>query len=85
RPHPRKKKKTRPPPSQWLLDAGLAAHLDLLDPASPAQAALRQARTELDARTEALANTRTATSHWLDKFTPDDTQSALALVQRLPP
>lgn len=71
--------------SQWLLDAGLAAHLDLLDPASPAQAALRQARAELDACAEALAKTRTATSHWLDKFTPDDTQSALALVQRLEP
>ncbi|WP_197325742.1 AAA domain-containing protein [Ralstonia solanacearum] len=71
--------------SQWLLDAGLAAHLDLLDPASPAQGALRQARAELDTCAETLANTRTATSHWLDKFTPDDTQSALALVQRLEP
>ncbi|WP_155520660.1 WGR domain-containing protein, partial [Ralstonia solanacearum] len=48
-------------------------------------AALRQARAELDARAETLANTRTATSHWRDKFTPDDTQSALALVQRLEP
>ncbi|MGN5476590.1 hypothetical protein ACTMU2_04860 [Cupriavidus basilensis] len=30
--------------SQWLLDTGLAAHLDLLEPFSPAQAALREIR-----------------------------------------
>ncbi len=69
--------------SQWLLDTGLAAHPDLLDPSSPAQAVLRQARAELDACAEALAAAQMATSHWQDKFTAGDTESALALVQRL--
>jgi len=71
--------------SQWLLDTGLAAHLDLLDPASPAQAALRDVRADLDARTQALADARAVTSNWHDKLSPGDTESALALARRLEP
>ncbi|KJK24749.1 DNA helicase [Burkholderiaceae bacterium 16] len=70
---------------QWLLDTGLAAHLDLLDPASPAQGALRQVRAELETRAQALTAAQAATSNWRDKLSPGDTESALALVRRLEP
>ncbi len=71
--------------SQWLLDTGLAAHLDLLEPSSPAQAALREIRADLDTRAQALADARAATSNWQDKLSPGDTESALALARRLEP
>lgn len=71
--------------SQWLLDTGLAAHLELLDPASPAHGALRQVRADLETRAQALAAAQAATSNWRDKLSPGDTESALALVRRLAP
>ncbi|SPA44181.1 AAA domain-containing protein [Cupriavidus taiwanensis] len=71
--------------SQWLLDMGLAAHLDLLDPAAPAHGALREVRAELQARAQALADAQAATAHWQDKLSPGDTEAALALARRLEP
>lgn len=71
--------------SQWLLDTGLAAHLDLLDRTSPAQGALREVRADLERRAQALADAQAATSNWQDKLSPGDTESALALARRLEP
>ncbi|WP_454692654.1 AAA domain-containing protein [Achromobacter aloeverae] len=71
--------------SQWLLDTGLAAHLELLDPASSAQAALRQVRTDLEGLAEALTGAQATTAHWRDKLDAGDTESALALAKRLEP
>ncbi|KUY84745.1 DNA helicase [Burkholderia cepacia] len=67
---------------QWLIDTGLAAHLDVLDPASSAQAALRDDRDALAAHTDALTAAQAATVHWRDKLSPGDTASALALARR---
>ena len=36
-------------------------------------------REELELRVEALAKATTSTTHWRDKLSPDDTQSALVL------
>ncbi|OXJ13178.1 AAA domain-containing protein [Burkholderia sp. AU6039] len=68
--------------SQWLIDTGLAAHLDVLEPASSAQAALREVRDALSAHAAALTAARAATVHWRDKLSPGDTASALALARR---
>ncbi|KWB32957.1 DNA helicase [Burkholderia cepacia] len=67
---------------QWLIDTGLAAHLDVLDPASSAQAALRDDRDALAAHADALTAAQAATVHWRDKLSPGDTASALALARR---
>ncbi|HSD37441.1 MAG TPA: AAA domain-containing protein [Rhodocyclaceae bacterium] len=67
--------------SGWLLETGLAAHLDLLAPESPAQARLREIRADLALHAEALARAREATAHWRDKLTPADTESALAVIR----
>lgn len=71
--------------SRWLLDTGLAAHLDLLDSGSAAHAALGQARADLDARAQALATAQGTNANWRDKLTPGDTDAALALARRLEP
>ncbi|MBD8528475.1 MULTISPECIES: AAA domain-containing protein [unclassified Massilia] len=68
-----------------LMGAGLAAHLDLLDASSGARATLQATRTELAARTAALAEATAATAHWRDKLAPADTAAALALAQELEP
>jgi predicted DNA-binding WGR domain protein len=68
-----------------LLDSGVAAHLALLEPDSPAQAALRQVRLDVDTRTKAVATAQAATANWGDKLSPADTDTALALVRRLEP
>ncbi|MCA8318714.1 AAA domain-containing protein [Burkholderia cepacia] len=67
---------------QWLIDTGLAAHLDVLDPASSAQAALRDDRDALAAHADALTAAQAATVHWRVKLSPGDTASALALARR---
>ena len=67
----------------WLLDTGLASHLDLLDPSSSAHGEMQKVRAELDVRKQALNVAQGATSNWRDKLSPDDTESALTLVRRL--
>lgn len=69
--------------SQWLLDTHLAAHLELLDPASSAQAALQQIQAELASRHKILSGAKAATANWRDKLSPDDTDSAVALARPL--
>jgi hypothetical protein len=69
--------------SAALLATGLAGHLHLLDPTSPDALALAQARVSFDARQQAYTAAQAANGHWRDRFTPDDTQSALALARRL--
>ncbi|GAA5161773.1 AAA domain-containing protein [Viridibacterium curvum] len=68
--------------ADWLLATGLAAHLELLNAQSAAQASLRETRVDLENLTEALNNTQVATTHWREKLTPEDTDSALAVVRR---
>lgn len=70
---------------QWLLDTGLAAHLELGDPTSPAQARLRDIRADIVARTQTLAATQSTNANWQDKLTAGDTESALALMRRMEP
>jgi predicted DNA-binding WGR domain protein len=70
---------------QWLLDSGLAAHLDLLDVGSAAYSALSAARQDLAARAAVLAGAQSATSHWRGKLTPDDTDSALTQARAMEP
>ncbi|NIF52787.1 AAA domain-containing protein [Burkholderia sp. Ax-1724] len=67
----------------WLLDTGLASHLDLLDKSSPAHGEMQKVRAELDTHTRALSVAQDATSNWRDKLSRDDTESALILVRRL--
>ncbi|PHP86152.1 DNA helicase [Burkholderia sp. AU18528] len=67
---------------QWLIDTGLAAHLDVLDPASSAQTALQEVRDALSAHADALTAAQATTVHWRDKLSPGDTASALALARR---
>ncbi|MEL1263236.1 AAA domain-containing protein [Pseudoxanthomonas putridarboris] len=69
--------------ARWLLDQSLAGHLDLLDDASPAAVELRRMRDDMDQRLDTLAQAVSATSHWRDKLSADDTQSALELMRRL--
>lgn len=71
--------------SQRLLETGLAAHLGLLDPRSPAQAELQRLRSEIANQTEVLTAARAATGQWRDKLTAADTESALIIMQRLEP
>ncbi|MES3023192.1 MAG: AAA domain-containing protein [Pseudomonadota bacterium] len=71
--------------SRRLLGTGLAAHLDLLDPGSPAQAALGQARGALEAHAQAFAAAQAANANWRDKLGAADTDAALALARRLEP
>ncbi len=68
---------------QRLIDTGLAAHLGLFEPGSPAQAALHAMRNELAQRAETLAAAEAATANWRDKLSAEDTESALALTRRL--
>lgn len=67
--------------SVGLLANGLAAHLDLLDAGSAAQAGLVQLRDDLQQQQDALARAQAATANWHNKLTPDDTASALAIVK----
>ena len=69
--------------AQWLCEQNLAAHLALLDETSPATLELRRVREELDQRLETLNKAGAATTHWRDKPGADDTQTALALAQKL--
>jgi predicted DNA-binding WGR domain protein len=71
--------------AQWLLDTGLAAHLDLLEAGSTAQTALREAATALEQRRETLGTAVAANANWRDKLTAGDTEAALDLVRRLEP
>jgi predicted DNA-binding WGR domain protein len=71
--------------SAALLESRLAGHLDLLEPDSPAAAALRDARAALEADAAALAAAQAANAHWRDKLTAVDTASALELMRRLAP
>lgn len=71
--------------AQWLLATGLAAHLALLEADSPTQAALQQARSDLDSRAQVLARAQGANTHWRDKLTAGDTDNALALARKLEP
>jgi hypothetical protein len=68
-----------------LLDSGLAAHLSLLDAASPARAALHEARIALDAQASALDQARLANANWREPLAPADTLAALELARRLEP
>nr|WP_229458847.1 DUF4011 domain-containing protein [Massilia glaciei] len=68
-----------------LLATGLAAHLELLDPGSPAQEALGQARAALDAHAQSLAAAQAGNASWRDKLAAADTDAALALARRLEP
>ncbi|MCX4164348.1 MULTISPECIES: AAA domain-containing protein [Paraburkholderia] len=69
--------------SQWLIDRGLVAHLDLLDVNSAAQGELSRVRAALEERAQALNAALTATANWRDKLSADDTGSALAMTRRL--
>ncbi|MES2900382.1 MAG: AAA domain-containing protein [Pseudomonadota bacterium] len=71
--------------SATLLDSGVVAHLDLLEPGSQADAALREERAGLDAGAKSLAAAKAANIHWRDSFTPIDTASALSLMRELAP
>ena len=69
--------------SQWLLDRGLAAHLNLLDANSPAQGELSRVRASLEECAQALSAAQAATANWRDKLGSDDTESALVMARRL--
>lgn len=59
----------------------LAERLDLLDPASPASLELKSACAALDELAVRRTEAGKATTNWLEKLTPEDTQAALALAQ----
>jgi very-short-patch-repair endonuclease len=61
----------------------LAAHLDVLDPHSADAAALRADQAQLITLTDAQTAAGTAARHWRDALTPEDTQAAVELEQRI--
>lgn len=67
--------------SASLIESGLVDHLDLLDAGSSAQTDLAQYRTVLRGRQDELLRAQVATSNWVNKLTPEDTASALAIVK----
>ena len=69
--------------ARWLLDNGMAAHLQLLDAASSQALELQRASDDLEKQQAVLQASAQATAHWRDKLSQDDTQAALALAQQL--
>jgi predicted DNA-binding WGR domain protein len=71
--------------SKWLIDKGLAGHLDLLDASGAARVELSRRGQQLQASEISLARAAEATAHWRDKLTRADTESALEQVNKLEP
>ena len=69
--------------ARWLLDNGLAAHLQLLDATSSQATDLQRASEDLQQQQAVLHKATQATAHWRDKLSDDDTQAALGLAQQL--
>jgi predicted DNA-binding WGR domain protein len=60
----------------------LVGRLDLLDPASPSARDLQAARADLARLDDAVAEAGKATTHWLEKLSPQDTAAALDIARR---
>jgi predicted DNA-binding WGR domain protein len=69
--------------SQLVIDHNLASHLNLLDPDSPAQVELTRVKADMETRAQAQRAALDATANWRDKLSAGDTESALAITQRL--
>ncbi|WP_296248520.1 AAA domain-containing protein [uncultured Stenotrophomonas sp.] len=69
--------------ARWLLDNGMAAHLQLLDAASSQAVELQRASDDLEKHQAVLQASAQTTAHWRDKLSQDDTEAALALAQQL--